>query len=266
MTKDYKNLTDTSSLSEKVDTKAAMDTTDKLDDLVRTFFIAALIALSVRAFAFEPFNIPSSSMVPNLLIGDYLFVSKYSYGYSSRSSLFGFLPISGRLLFTEPKRGDVAVFKLPKDNRTDYIKRIIGLPGDTVQVRKGLLYVNGVAVNRRRLAGYVANQYLDPNMEAVDFIEEFADGHPHVIREEGDDRGLDDTRLFKIPQDHYFAMGDNRDNSQDSRTNLVSFIPRDNLVGRAEIIFFSLDEGHYFWQFWQWPTSIRWGRLFKKIK
>lgn len=244
---------------------AKVDTPDKLDDLVRTFFIAALIALSVRAFAFEPFNIPSSSMEPNLLIGDYLFVSKYSYGYSSRSSLFGLLPISGRLLGSEPARGDVAVFKLPKDNRTDYIKRIVGLPGDTIQVRSGLLYVNGIAVDRRRLANFVASDYLDPPMDAVDFMEQFPDGHKHFIREEGDDRALDDTDIFVVPRGYYFAMGDNRDNSQDSRTRQVSFIPRDNLVGRAEVVFFSLKEGYYFWQFWQWPVSIRWGRLFEKI-
>jgi len=265
MTKDYKNFSEPATLAEKVDPEADMDTTDKLDDLVKTFFIAALIALTVRAFAFEPFNIPSSSMVPNLLVGDYLFVSKYSYGYSSRSSLYGLLPISGRLFFSEPKRGDVAVFKLPKDNRTDYIKRIVGLPGDTIQVRKGLLYVNGVAVDRRRLAGYVAEDYLEPHMNAVDFLETFPDGQKHVIREEGDNGVLDNTKVFQVPQGYYFAMGDNRDNSQDSRTPHVSFVPRDNLVGRAEIIFFSLEQGRYFWQFWYWPTAIRWGRLFQKI-
>lgn len=265
MTQEYNSSSEADTLTKKTDPEADMDTTDKLDDLIRTFFIAALIALSVRAFAFEPFNIPSSSMEPNLLIGDYLFVSKYSYGYSSRSSLFGLLPISGRLFGTEPERGDVAVFKLPKDNRTDYIKRIIGLPGDTVQVRSGLLYVNGAPVVRHKLANFVASDYLEAPMNAADFLESFSDGHKHVIREEGDDRILDDTKIFRVPRGYYFAMGDNRDNSQDSRTPHVSFVPRDNLVGRAEILFFSLDEGHYFWQFWHWPTAIRWGRLFQKI-
>jgi len=238
---------------------------DKLDDFVRTFFIAALIALSVRAFAFEPFNIPSSSMVPTLLIGDYLFVSKYSYGYSSKSALFDLLPISGRLFFSEPKRGDVAVFKLPSDDKIDYIKRIVGLPGDTIQVRNGLLYVNGVAVSRKRLSNFVASEYLKHSVNSVDFLEELPDGRKHFIREEGDDRILDNTRVFNVPKGYYFAMGDNRDNSQDSRTEHVSFVPRDNLVGRAEIIFFSLDEKYHFWEFWQWPNAIRWKRLFKKI-
>ncbi|MGE4351659.1 MAG: signal peptidase I [Bdellovibrionales bacterium] len=238
---------------------------ERLDDTLRTFLIAAAIALAIRAFAFEPFNIPSSSMVPNLLVGDYLFVTKYTYGYSSLSSFFGLLPIHGRIGGSEPQRGDVAVFKLPRDNHTDYIKRIIGLPGDKIQMRHGLLYINGVAVNRRKLADPVAHDYLDPGPDAVDYIETFPDGHAHIIREEGDDRALDNTKVFEVPPGYYFAMGDNRDNSLDSRTNNVSFVPADNLVGKARILFFSLDEGAHFWQFWKWPSSIRWGRLFKKI-
>lgn len=244
----------------------AVRTGDKLDDTIRTFFIAAMIALSIRAFAFEPFNIPSSSMVPGLLIGDYLFVSKYSYGYSSLSSLFGVLPIYGRAFGKEPARGDVAVFKLPRDNRTDYIKRIVGLPGDKLQMRNGLLYINGVAVDRQKLAEPVANEYLTPSPNAVDYIETFPDGHRHVIREEGDDMPLDNTDVFMVPEGHYFAMGDNRDNSQDSRTTNVSFIPADNLVGKAQILFFSLDENAHFWELWKWPSSVRWGRVFKKIE
>ncbi|HAX92292.1 MAG TPA: signal peptidase I [Rhodospirillaceae bacterium] len=237
-----------------------------MDDTVRTFFIAAMIALSIRAFVFEPFNIPSSSMVPGLLVGDYLFVSKYAYGYSSRSSLFGLLPLSGRLFGSEPARGEVIVFKLPKDNSTDYIKRLVGLPGDSVQVKNGLLYINGVAVDRRKLAEPTVKEYVRPSASAEDFVEKFPDGHEHIIREEGDNRPLDDTDLFVVPPDHYFAMGDNRDNSQDSRTNLVKFIPAENLVGRAEVLFFSLEEEKRFWQFWYWPTSVRWDRLFMRIK
>ncbi len=243
----------------------AHEQVDKMDDVIRTFFIAALIALAIRAFAFEPFSIPSGSMIPNLLVGDYLFVSKYTYGYSSRSSLFGLLPISGRVLFDEPKRGDIIVFKLPRDNRTDYIKRLVGLPGDTVQVRDGLLYINGVAVDRRKMAGFEAENNLKPSPNATDYMETFPEGTQHIIREEGDDYPLDNTDVFTIPPGHYFAMGDNRDNSQDSRTPLVQFIPADNLVGKARVIFFSLEEGRHFWEFWAWPTAIRWDRLFKKI-
>jgi len=238
---------------------------ETLDDTVRTFFIAAMIALIIRAFVFEPFNIPSSSMVPGLLVGDYLFVSKYTYGYSSRSSLFGLLPVSGRLLGGEPARGDVVVFKVPTDNRTDYIKRLVGLPGDTVQVKNGLLYVNGVAVTRSKLVEPTAQRYLKPSLAATDYEEVFADGNVHIIREEGDDRSLDDTDVFVVPDGHYFFMGDNRDNSMDSRTGHVGFVPADNLVGRAEILFFSLDEKTPFWAFWKWPEAVRWSRLFMKI-
>lgn len=253
------------SLEDKKITKAEQ-TSERLDDTIRTFFLAAMIALVIRAFAFEPFNIPSTSMVPGLLVGDYLFVSKYSYGFSSLSSLYGLAPIKGRFFATEPKRGDVVVFKLPRDNRTDYIKRLVGLPGDTIQMRHGLLYINGVAVSRRKLDEHVASEYLTPSSVAADYVETFSDGHEHVIREEGDQRDLDVTDIFVVPPGHYFAMGDNRDNSQDSRTPNVSFIPEDNLVGRAEVLFFSLDENARFWEFWKWPTAIRWSRLFMKIK
>ncbi len=240
---------------------------DRFDETVKTVLWAIVIAMMIRMFAFEPFNIPSSSMVPGLLIGDYLFVSKYSYGYSSRSSLYGLLPLEGRVFFKEPKRGDVVVFKWPKDNKTDYIKRLVGLPGDKVQVRNGLLYINGVPVERRKLDVPVAEKYLTPPSFSTDFMEKFPDGHEHVIREEGDDLSLDNTPVFSVPPDHYFMMGDNRDNSQDSRAPRggVGFVPKDNLVGRAEFLFFSLDEDAHFWQFWKWPWAIRWDRLFMGI-
>ena len=244
----------------------AARTSDKLDETIRTFFFAALIALCIRGFVFEPFNIPSSSMVPGLLIGDYLFVSKYSYGYSSLSSLYGLLPIKGRIFASEPKRGDVIVFKLPRDNSTDYIKRLVGLPGDKIQVKNGLLYVNGVAVTRQKLASPTVTDYVQPSANTTDYLETFPDGHEHIIREEGDTRPLDDTEVFNVPEGYYFGMGDNRDNSQDSRTQQVGFIPAENLVGRAEVLFFSIDEDAYFWQFWKWPSSVRWDRLFMKIK
>lgn len=244
----------------------AQRASDKMDETIRTFFIAALIAMIIRAFAFEPFNIPSSSMVPGLLVGDFLFVSKYAYGYSSRSSLFGLFPLSGRLFGREPERGDVIVFKLPSDNRTDYIKRLIGLPGDNIQMKNGLLYINGVAVERRRLAEQVADDYLVPRRDSVDYVETLPGGRAHVIREDGDDYPLDDTRVFTVPPGHYFFMGDNRDNSQDSRTTQVGFVPADNLVGRAETLFFSIGDGARFWEVWKWPWAVRWGRLFMKIE
>jgi len=235
------------------------------DDTTHTVIAAIAIAMVIRMFVFEPFNIPSSSMVPNLLIGDYLFVSKYSYGFSSRSTVMGLLPLQGRLFNTPPQRGDVVVFKWPDDNSTDYIKRVVGLPGDRIQMRHGLLYINGVAVTRRKLDGYAAAGYLTPSSTASDYWETFPDGSSHIIREEGDDFKTDDTDEFDVPPHHYFMMGDNRDNSQDSRVWQHSFVPEENFVGRAERLFFSLDSSAHFWEFWKWPWAVRWGRLGQRI-
>ena len=241
--------------------------THRFDETTRTVIAAILIALLIRAFAFEPFNIPSSSMVPNLLIGDYLFVSKYSYGYSSRSTVMGLLPFEGRLFNRAPKRGDVVVFKWPHDNSTDYIKRLVGLPGDTVQMRHGQLYINNVGMPRERLEQPINQQYVSPSVDTTDYSETFPEGTRHIIRKEFDERGLNDTDVFTIPPRHYFFMGDNRDNSQDSRALYggVGYVPEENLVGRAEFLFFSLDEHAHFWEFWNWPWAIRWDRLFMKI-
>lgn len=234
------------------------------NETVRTILAAILIALLVRTFAFEPFNIPSSSMVPGLLVGDFLFVSKYSYGYSSRSTFMGALPVEGRLFFSQPQRGDVIVFKYPPDNTTNYIKRLVGLPGDQIQVRHGLLYINGAAVERLKLDKPTVQNYLPTTETITDYLETFPDGNKHIIREEDDEHPLDNTRVFTVPEKSYFFMGDNRDNSDDSRRH-VGFVPEENLVGKAQFIFFSLGDDARFWEIWKWPGSIRWGRLFMKI-
>ena len=239
---------------------------------IRTIVYAILIALVVRTFAYEPFNIPSKSMLPTLLVGDYLFVSKYSYGYSRYSMPLG-LPLvpAGRVLFSGPERGDVAVFKLPSDNKTDYIKRIVGLPGDEIQVREGRLYINRKMVERERI-----EDYFDPTESGVPvryqrFVETLPNGRKHIILEMSDDAGLDNTPAFKVPAGHYFAMGDNRDNSADSRVMRttgypsVGYIPAENLVGRAEFLFFSIDPSASFWELWKWPGAIRWDRLFDAV-
>ncbi len=236
-----------------------------LDETIRTILSALVIAMVVRMLLFEPFNIPSSSMVPNLLIGDFLFVSKYTYGYSSLSTVWGVLPINGRLWGRQPERGDVVVFKLPSDTSTDYIKRLVGLPGDTVQMRRGLLYVNNTPVSRTKLEEPILARYVAPASNITDYEEIFPDGHRHIIREEGDDYQLDNTETFVVPPRRYFLMGDNRDNSRDSRTSLVAFVPEDNLVGRATMLFFSLDERARFWELWKWPWAVRWDRLLMRI-
>ncbi|NQW10593.1 MAG: signal peptidase I [Alphaproteobacteria bacterium] len=236
-------------------------------EMLRTIGVAVVIALGIRTFAYEPFNIPSGSMIPTLLIGDYLFVSKLSYGYSRHSLPFSLPLIPGRVLFTEPERGDVAVFKLPSDNSTDYIKRIIGLPGDTIQVIAGVLNINGVAVKRREIAPYQTTGRFGRDMTAKQYIETLPNGREHVIIEVGDTTPPgDDTPVFTVPEGHYFAMGDNRDNSQDSRFAQVGYIPRENLVGRAELLFFSTDGGAQWWEFWKWPFAIRYGRILDSIE
>ncbi len=234
-------------------------------ELVRTLITALIIAMIIRTLAFEPFNIPSSSMVPSLLVGDFLFVSKYSYGYGRTGTFWGLAPFEGRIFEHQPHRGDVVVFKTPRDNTTDYIKRLIGLPGDTIQMRKGQLYINGVPVDRDRLETPLGGTNMPSTDHATDYIEHLPDGVNHVIRKLGDDMPLDNTDLFVVPPHHYFFMGDNRDNSQDSRTKNVGYVPEENLVGKAEFLFFSLDDNTPFWQVWKWPASVRWNRLFNKI-
>ncbi len=228
-------------------------------ETVRTIAYAALIALVVRTFLFEPFNIPSGSMMPTLLIGDYLFVSKYSYGYSRHSFPFSLGLFSGRVLEQQPERGDVVVFKLPSDNRTDYIKRVIGLPGDRVMVREGILHINGAPVSRQKIEGE------DPEAPGgTIYLETLPNGVIHRIREVSDDQFGDNTREYAVSPGHYFVMGDNRDNSQDSR--FVGPIPAENLVGRAEILFFSVDGSAALWEVWRWPMAVRWSRLFNTVE
>jgi signal peptidase I len=230
----------------------------------RTVAYAVLIALVIRTFAYEPFNIPSGSMLPTLLIGDYLFVSKFSYGYSRYSLPFGPPLFSGRILESMPERGDVAVFRKPTGDHEDYIKRIVGLPGDTIQVLHGILQINGVPVQRRKIEDYVdAGGASYPQ-----YIETLPNGVEHIIIErQGDGGQYDDTKLYVVPEGHYFAMGDNRDNSQDSRVEeLVGYIPAENLVGRAEFIFLSADNTAEWLLPWTWFTSIRYGRLFEAVR
>src|SRR5271163_223337 len=237
-----------------------------LTDNIKTFVYAILIALAIRTVAFEPFNIPSGSMIPTLLVGDYLFVSKYSYGYSRYSLPLGLPLIPGRILVTPPKRGDVAVFKLPRDNSTDYIKRIIGLPGDRIQMREGRLYINDQLVPRDEPTEY---DYIDTNGSLVKtrhYVETLPNGVRHPIIELSDQGPLDDTPVYTVPPGHYFCMGDNRDNSLDSRVlSGVGYVPLENFVGRAEFIFFSTDGSAALWEPWKWLSAIRYGRLFEAV-
>lgn len=236
-----------------------------LGETIRTVIYAVLIAIVIRTVAYEPFNIPSASMVPTLLIGDYLFVSKFSYGYSRYSLPFGLPPFSGRVLESAPERGDVAVFKLPSDPSTDYIKRVVGLPGDRIQMVGGVLHINGAPVRRERIQDAVWHDRSGNVHRSPRYLETLPNGRVHAILEDRRDSGpLDTTREFTVPEGHYFMMGDNRDNSADSRAD-VGFVPADNLVGRADVLFFSTDGSAALWEVWKWPFAVRFDRMFSSV-
>ena len=233
-------------------------------ETLRTLFYAVLIALVVRTLFFEPFNIPSGSMKPTLLVGDYLFTSKYAFGYSKHSLPFSPPLFGGRVLEDLPERGDVVVFKLPSDGRTDYIKRVIGLPGDRIQMRDGVLHINGEAVEKERVGSFVDEG--EGGRELARYVETLPNGRQYEVLDMIPNGPYDTTRVFEVPEDHLFVMGDNRDNSMDSRTRFVGFVPVENLVGRAEVIFFSTDGSAALWELWRWPFAIRYGRLLDGIE
>lgn len=238
-------------------------------DTVKIIIQALLIALVIRTCLFQSYNIPSGSMVPTLLINDFLFVSKYSYGYSKYSLPFNLPLFAGRILASEPKLGDVIVFKLPTDDSQDYIKRLVGLPGDRIQMKKGRLYINDVIVPRERIEDFHYEAWNNGRLDWVGYVPQYVETLPngvkHRIIELKDDGGdLDSTGIFVVPEGHYFFMGDNRDNSLDSRVD-VGFVPFDHLVGQANVIFLSVDEEASAWKIWQWPWTIRGNRIFQGI-
>ena len=239
----------------------------KIIENIKTIIYALLIALLIRTLLFQPFYIPSSSMEPNLLIGDRLFVSKYSYGYSRHS--FPFSPnISNKRYFNKnPDRGDVIVFKTPADNRTDYIKRLIGLPGDIIQVKNGDLYLNNKRVQRKEIDLPIEVNCGNETIKVQAFEEILPNGKKYlaVYRKAGT---MQQTDEFIVPDNHYFFMGDNRDCSKDSRfLSSVGYVDFNNFVGKARIIFFSNDKktGNFF-KFWKWHKSLRTNRFLKKIQ
>jgi signal peptidase I len=255
-------------------------------ELAKTLFWAILIAIVVRTFAFEPFNIPSGSMIPTLLIGDYLFVSKTAYGYSKYSFPWGLAPFEGRVWEGAPKRGDVVVFRPPGDPDTDFIKRVIGLPGDRIQMKQGVLYINDQAVERKRIEDFQYTTPGDPVGHPVaQYLEMLPGGVTHpVIETQGDAGQYDNTPVYVVPQGDYFMMGDNRDNSNDSRVwrgfmppapdqeisdpallDKVGFVPAQNLIGPAKILFWSYDDTFKFTNPITWVTALRWQRLLNFI-
>lgn len=245
-------------------------------EMVRSFLYAVLIALVFRSVAYEPFHIPSGSMLTTLYEGDYIFVSKLSYGYSRYSFPFGIDWFEGRKFFTEPERGDVVVFRPPTMPRTDYIKRIIGLPGDVIQVKNSQLYINDEAVKLTFVDQVQSMETQGPNAGAVIFLDRYEETLPNgvkhtVLNNPGrwvppGEFDHDNTGTYTVPEGHYFMMGDNRDNSTDSRyLKQVGYVPAENLIGRADVIAVSFNGTVPIWKVWRWPFAFRNDRFFKDL-
>ncbi len=237
----------------------------ELSEFIKSMFSAMALALLIRTLLLQPFNIPSESMLPNLLVGDYLFVSKYSYGYSNYSLPFAPNLFNGRLFDSEPKRGDIVVFRVVDDGNKDYIKRIIGLPGDRIKFVNGSIIVNGKAALVASTIEKFGTDTIDPETIGADILTETLGDKTYKILDVFE-TPYDNTGEYIVPQGHYFFAGDNRDNSQDSRFSEgpVGFVPKDRIIGKAEFIFFSI-KGSSFLEFWNWPKNIRFDRIFKKI-
>ena len=246
------------SVAEKTEKKSG-----GLGETINVIVQALILALVIRTFLFQPFSIPSGSMRPTLLEGDYLFVTKWSYGYSRYSLPFSPNLFSGRIWGSTPDRGEVAVFKYPPNPSLDYIKRVIGLPGDRIQMKGGQLHINGQPVAREKV-GQIDNFDVTEVDRPVDvWRETLPNGVSYDTLDLTPNSIADDTREFVVPEGHFFMMGDNRDNSADSR--VFGFVPEDHLVGRANIIFFSIAEGASPLEIWKWPSLMRPSRLFNWV-
>lgn len=238
----------------------------ELSEFFKTALVAVFIALIIRSVFFEPFNIPSGSMKPTLLVGDYLFVNKPAYGYSRYSFPFAIAPIEGRIFSKMPRRGDVIVFALPSNDGIDYIKRIVGMPGDDIQIMRGRLFINDKIVPRELVGTGEVTKDGGAKQLMNEYIETLPGGAKHRIYEETDKEPLDNTPLFTVPEGHFFVMGDNRDNSQDSRViEHVGPVPFENIIGRADFLFFSTNGYARLLEIWKWPWSVRYDRLFMDI-
>lgn len=247
-------------MSEQVEKKQSA-----LWENIKVIIQALLLAMVIRTVFFQPFTIPSGSMMPTLLVGDYIFVNKFSYGYSKYSLPFSPNLFSGRIFGSDPERGDVVVFRFPPNPEIDYIKRLVGLPGDRIQVIEGVLHVNGKPVPKAPDGIFTSDYRLDPGINVPVFRETMDNGVTYDTLDQSPISKGDNTPERIVPEGHYFMMGDNRDNSLDSRFD-VGFVPAENLIGRASVIFFSLGNDTSFREIWKWPTNMRWERLFKVVQ
>ncbi|NKN37946.1 signal peptidase I [Agrobacterium sp. a22-2] len=247
-------------MSEQVEKKQSA-----LWENIKVVIQALLLAMVIRTVFFQPFTIPSGSMMPTLLVGDYIFVNKFSYGYSKYSLPFSPNLFSGRIFGSDPERGDVVVFRFPPNPEVDYIKRLVGLPGDRIQVIEGVLHINGKPVPKAPDGTFTSDYRQDPGINVPVFRETMDNGVTYDTLDQSPISKGDNTPERIVPEGHYFMMGDNRDNSLDSRFD-VGFVPAENLIGRASVIFFSLGNDTSFREIWKWPTNMRWERLFKVVQ
>jgi signal peptidase I len=226
---------------------------------------ALLIALVFRTLAFEPFSIPTASMQSNLMIGDYILASKYSYGYSRYSLPYSEVPWNGRIMGNAPERGDIAVIR-PVPQRENYVKRVIGLPGDQIQMIDGRLTINGETVPREEVGTIVDRDSTGVDIPVIEYRETLPNGVSYVTQEISDNAQFDNTGVYTVPPGHYFMMGDNRDRSLDSRSlSSVGYVPFENFVGKAQWRFFSITDNIPPWQIWRWPGNVRFDRMFTSV-
>ena len=248
-------------MKDKAPQKALQKKTESIAELLKSLGWALLIALVIRTVAFESYRIPSGSMYPTNHVGDFLFVNKFCYGYTKYSLLFSPNIFSGRIFFHPPERGDVIVFRLPRDTSTDYIKRLVGLPGDRLQVKEGVLHINGDPVQLEQIGDFDLKEN-GVTRKIKQFVETLPNGVRHkILKSDAFGQGrMDNTVEYTVPPKHYFMMGDNRDNSVDSRyISEVGFVPEENLIGRAEVTYFSIDLDSF-------PFSLRFKRFFSLIR
>lgn len=250
----------------KTNDKAPANLRNEVWEFIVIILQAVLIAFVFRFFLFQPFSIPTASLQSNVMIGDYILASKYTYGYSRYSfAPLDFIPVKGRLFGRAPEPGEIAVFR-PVPQSVDYVKRVIGSPGDKIQMKSGVLHINGIAVEKVRLGKVLDTDSTGSTVEMIQYRETLPNGVSFIVQEASNNEQFDNTGVYVVPDGHFFMMGDNRDRSLDSRALAhVGFVPLENFIGKAEVRFFSIKDDINPWQVWRWPGNVRLERMFQSV-